>query len=460
MHLQLYFINRWEIYIGEGENFLIENNEVAIANFFQLVLVIAAILLLGGIIKKRPELRLWLMGEIILVISYIVIICYRLGYGEILQIYDAILKFSAISVAIIAVFLDYRKLYPRKAKFQSNKKEDLSFAIAFFPLSIFAGITIIACFCLYLAMRNYQKKRTPTYAFMAFFMGVVIFTAIIYSLRFIVESTESLQIWVVVGNITYATTLLAFSIVARVEIDIVQSREMKNNLITFAAHELKTPLIPIFGWADFMLSSAEKGLDLNKLMDLQDIKSIQRNAERLKMIVDRFLDVTMLESRRFHLERESISLLQMISEALKSVNNLAANKNILITQKVSEAILFVDAFRMQQVFTNLLSNGIKYSPPNTIIQITTQNSEKEFEIIFQDQGSGFTTEELQDALKPFSLAFLRKRGSQPIPGTGVGLSICEKVIEQHGGRIKIESPGQNQGTTVRIILPRLSCLKS
>lgn len=439
---------------------MVDNFDLVMAAFFQLYIVISAIIILAGAIKQRPELRLWLMGEIILVISYIIIILYRMGFGEIYQLYDAILKFSAMFIAIMAVFLDFRRLYPKQARFQGEKRADISFAIAFVPFSFFSGVTLFACICLYLAIMNYKIKRTPTYAFMAFFMGVVIFTTVLYSLRFLGESPEVLQIWVTIGNITMSTTLFAFSIMARVEIDIVQSREMRNNLITFAAHELKTPLIPIFGWADLMKSAADKGLDLNKVMDPEDINSILRNAERLKLIVEHFLDVSLLESGRFRLEREPVKLSNLIGEAIKSISSIAASKSIQISQSFSDVALRVDSFRMQQVFINLLSNAIKYSPSNTTIQIHTNEGANQFEVIVQDQGCGFSKEELQDALKPFSLAFLRKKGTQPIPGTGVGLYICKNIVERHGGRVLIESNGENQGTTVRIVFPRKSGIKT
>ncbi|OLS13260.1 MAG: integral membrane sensor signal transduction histidine kinase [Promethearchaeota archaeon CR_4] len=444
-----------------GKGFLIENYEIILANYVQIALVLVAILLLVGILKQRLEFRLWLLADIVLALSYVIVILYISGFGEVLQFIDAALKITAILIAIVAVLLDYHDLYPREVESSDKKKWNPTFAIAFVPLSIFSGITILSCICLFLAIRTYKVKRTPTSAFLALLMCEVIFTTIAYSSRFVGNvAGETYQIWVTTGNITMATTMLVFSMVARVEIDIIHSREMKINLITFASHELKTPLIPIFGWADLLMRSAEKGLDLNKVIDPLDMKGILRNAERLKMIVDQFLDIGMLESGKFQLNREEIGLLKLVTEATKAVSVIAEKKNIKIFQNLPEVVLEVDSFRMQQVLINILSNAIKYSPDTTTIQITGVIKKKEFDIIVQDQGMGFAKDELSEAMKPFSLSFLRKKETQAVPGTCVGLYISKNIVEQHGGRLILESLGQNKGTTVIIRLPRVTCVKS
>ncbi len=276
---------------------------------------------------------------------------------------------------------------------------------------------------------------------------------VFFLLDFLVPDLTGLQAWIAFGNIAMAAIICAFSVVVRVEENFEQSHQMRLNLITMAAHELKTPLIPIYGWADLMIRGLEKGQDLNSIFDREAAQAIFRNAERLQAIIDRFLDVNAIESGRIKLAKERTQLTPLISRAIQSVASLLETQGVSITSNLGDERVNVDPFRMEQVFINLLSNAIKFSPPGSKMVLGSAIIGKFVEVFIQDQGIGFDPEELPEALELFSPAYLRHHHDQVFHSSGVGLFLCKNLVEMHGGTLRIESPGKNLGTTVRVALP-------
>ncbi len=228
--------------------------------------------------------------------------------------------------------------------------------------------------------------------------------------------------------------------------------EMKSNLITFVSHELKTPLVPIIGWSDLLKKGVNEGLDLNKLIDKEGVEGIVRSSYRLSAIINNFLDLDRLERDSIRLEKDDFPLLTLLDNALKEIKDFAQIKRITIKNTCENVILHVDGFRIEQVFINILSNAVKYSPPNTTVEISSQTENMLFHVYFQDEGYGFTTEDLHDIWQPFTTVYLRKKDTLST-GTGIGLRLSKGIIEQHKGSIEISSPGPNQGSLVKITFP-------
>lgn len=271
----------------------------------------------------------------------------------------------------------------------------------------------------------------------------------------------SLKILEFSGKKTFITTIIEITDRKNAEAalqelyqETVKISEMKTHIITYASHELKTPLIPIIGWADLMLSAKRKGQDLNKAIDTEDLESILRNAKRLQRIIDDFLDVGRIQSDRLKLDYEIVKLKDITNSAVRSLAQIAGARQISINQEVEDITINVDSFRIEQVLVNLLSNAIKYSEPQKHVWIRSQSSETETVITVEDEGFGFSPEELEDALQPFSSSFIHGKGEQMFSGTGVGLYISKGIVEQHGGTLQITSAGKDKGTKVAIYLPR------
>ncbi len=235
----------------------------------------------------------------------------------------------------------------------------------------------------------------------------------------------------------------------------VKMSEMKTHIITYASHELKTPLIPISGWADFILKAKLNGKDLNKAIETEDLESILRNSKRLQRIIDEFLDVGRIQGGKLKLDYEPVKLKEITKSAIHSLEQQATSRQITIHLEVEDIILQIDGFRIEQVLINLLSNAIKYSPSNTNVWIRSQIHETTIAISVEDQGFGFSPKELEGAFQPFSPSFLEGKGEKMFTGTGVGLYICKGIVERHGGSLQIESPGKDKGSKVTIFLPRV-----
>ncbi len=232
----------------------------------------------------------------------------------------------------------------------------------------------------------------------------------------------------------------------------IKISEMKTNLLTFATHELKTPLVPIMGWCEIIEKKMKQGQSLDQIISLEDISSITRSANKLAKIIENFLDAGRIQSNRLELQKKEVLIANLMEKAIESVTPLAKTSNITIQNKIQNQLLFVDGFRIEEVFTNILSNAIKYSPPNSTVLITSERLKGLYVVSIKDQGDGFTPDQLQDVWKPFSTSYLAKSNS-PIPGTGIGLYLSKSIVELHDGKIEIHSAGRKMGSTIKITLP-------
>ncbi|HMF34135.1 MAG TPA: PAS domain S-box protein [Candidatus Lokiarchaeia archaeon] len=231
--------------------------------------------------------------------------------------------------------------------------------------------------------------------------------------------------------------------------------EMKTNLITYATHELKTPLVPIMGWSEFIKKALADGKKLDRLISKTEIESIFNSAVRLNKIIDNFLDVGRLESKRLELQKRQTKVLPLIENAMKNVAYQAKTANINIHNEIQDTEIYCDPFRIEQVFINILSNAIKYSPPETEVSCSSEIIGDEVAFYFRDQGHGFTLDELEHIWQPFSKSFPERYGPSPT-STGIGLYLSRGIVEMHGGAIEISSAGPDLGSTVKIILPMVN----
>ncbi len=234
--------------------------------------------------------------------------------------------------------------------------------------------------------------------------------------------------------------------------DALQLSQLKTNLLTYASHELKTPLIPILGWSEFIKKALEQGKPLPESVSKEAIDSIFHSAERLLQLINGFLDLGRIEKKSLDLQKQPTKLSSLVKSAIASVGYQALSAHITIHEVLQDCMVSVDSLRLEQVFINILSNALKYSPHDTDIWVKSSCSDKKVHIAITDQGYGFTRDELKNIWHLFSNVANFKT-NETISGTGIGLYLSKSIIELHGGTIEIVSPGQNQGSTVLITLP-------
>jgi len=224
--------------------------------------------------------------------------------------------------------------------------------------------------------------------------------------------------------------------------------KLKSLFLTITSHELKTPITPIIIQTQMLLEES-----LGKLSDKQkdSTKIILRNIERLNQLIGDILEVSKIQSKELKLAPKETQMANCIKETLESMEPVASQKKIRLTTKI--AMLPKSTFdpgRISQVLSNLINNAIKFTPEKGKITIEAAKHKEGIMVKVKDTGTGIAEKNLNKIFEPFfqaQPAYTRKH-----IGTGLGLSICKGIIEQHGGKIWVESK-LGEGSTFYFTLP-------
>jgi signal transduction histidine kinase len=220
---------------------------------------------------------------------------------------------------------------------------------------------------------------------------------------------------------------------------------MQKEFINVAAHELRTPIMPILGDAQF-IERQFNSKDLRVQIERDQITSLIRNAKRLDRLASDILDVTKIESKSLKLQKERFNIKDVICGILADVKRYDSDgaifPEILYTPK--DVFVEADKGRLTQVINNLLSNAIKFTE-NGLIKIEISESDTEVIVSVRDAGSGIDPEVFPKLFSKFVTKSDR--------GTGLGLFISKSIIESHGGRIWAENNQYGPGATFYFSLP-------
>jgi len=229
----------------------------------------------------------------------------------------------------------------------------------------------------------------------------------------------------------------------RVNLELKEADETRMKFIGMASHELKTPLTAIKANIDFILS----GKGGNVPDDLRShLLTIQRNTNRIQATMDHMLDLTRIKSGRLLIDKEPILLSEVVGGYIHEVKPV--DKNLTIQVDIPEDLLvYADRNRLHDIFINLLSNAFKFTPEGEKVSIIASQKGDDIFHEIRDTGIGIPEDKLQKIFEEFYQVEGNKHG-----GTGLGLSIAKRVIEEHGGRIWVESqPGK--GSVFYFTLP-------
>jgi len=233
------------------------------------------------------------------------------------------------------------------------------------------------------------------------------------------------------------------------EAKLASERErLYGTLLSSISHDLRTPLASILGSATTLLEP-DTEYDEKTRTDL--LNTIREEAERLNRFVGNILDSTKLESGALKLNREWVELNDILGSALSRLTQALAPHDVKIDLAPGLPLLRLDFVLVEQVFINLLDNAAKYSPPESPIRIRARRRDDRVEVEIEDEGIGIPENDLK---KIFDKFYRVERGDRQMAGSGLGLSICRGIIEEHGGRIDAVSPASNgKGTIFTIVLP-------
>lgn len=243
------------------------------------------------------------------------------------------------------------------------------------------------------------------------------------------------------------TKLLAQEQAARTEAE--QANQIKDEFLAVLSHELRTPMNPILGWSKLLLS---KKLDSAKSQEA--VMTIERNAKLQMQLIDDLLDVSRILSGKLSLNAQPVDLSNSIAAALETLRLAAEAKALHIQMPLLSTPVWVtgDDVRLQQVVWNLLSNAIKFTPIGGQVEVHLTQTETHAQVQVRDTGKGIHPDFLPHVFDHFRQedgATTRKFG-----GLGLGLAIVRRIVELHGGTVRAESPGDSQGATFTVQIPR------
>ena len=225
----------------------------------------------------------------------------------------------------------------------------------------------------------------------------------------------------------------------------------KNKFLGMAAHDLRNPLASIRGLTEFLREGSVGPLNPEQ-KDL--IETIHGASQSMLVLVNELLDVAAIEAGELQLHLEAEDLATLIGKSVALMNMEAAKKNtcVAFAPTISAPKLVIDGAKMRQVVDNLLSNGIKYSPPGSTITVTLSADSAHGTCAFavQDQGPGIPEGERDRLFKDFSRLSVKPTGGEK--STGLGLAICRKIVEAHRGTITAENLPTG-GCEFRVVLP-------
>ncbi len=225
--------------------------------------------------------------------------------------------------------------------------------------------------------------------------------------------------------------------ITRKNAQLVELNKEKNQLLGMAAHDLRNPLSIVNTASAFLLDGASQRLPEAKRAEF--LRRINSGSKFMLRLIDDLLDVTKIEAGKLDLELRDGDLCALIEKNLAINRMLADNKNIRLDFEPESDLppLRFDRDKVEQVLNNLVSNALKFSAPGTAVTVLASRAAGNVVVSVRDQGEGIPTKELDELFKPFGRT--SARGTAGEKSTGLGLAICRRIIEGHGGRIWAES---------------------
>lgn len=234
---------------------------------------------------------------------------------------------------------------------------------------------------------------------------------------------------------------------ARKEAEI--ANRLRDEFMASVSHELRTPLNSILGWARLMKDAA-----LDSVQSAKAVNTIIKNSETQNRLIEDLLDVARIVSGKLELELAPIDPTEPVIHSIDSLRPSAGSKDVsidlLIDDKARNVIIRGDDSRLRQIFSNLLTNAIKFSPRNASIDVDVTRNGEFVDISVADNGIGINRDFLPMVFERFrqDTSAARKMG-----GLGLGLAIVRNLVELHGGSVSVESEGENRGSTFTVKLP-------
>ncbi|MBM7554992.1 two-component system histidine kinase PnpS [Thalassobacillus pellis] len=224
--------------------------------------------------------------------------------------------------------------------------------------------------------------------------------------------------------------------------------QTRKDFVANVSHELKTPITSIRGFSETLLDGAMKDQELLE----QFLTIILKESGRLQSLIKDLLELSKIEKTDFQLTVSAIDISHLLQELMPIIRQNAAEKEITVDMEtVGPVMIDGDAGRLKQVFMNLLTNAVNYTPSNGNVDVKVTEGEEDIRVSIADTGYGIPEEDIPRIFERFYR--VDKARSRNTGGTGLGLAIVKHIIEAHSGTIEVES-NVGEGTIFHVILKK------
>jgi PAS domain S-box-containing protein len=229
------------------------------------------------------------------------------------------------------------------------------------------------------------------------------------------------------------------------------ANRLKDEFLATLSHELRTPLNAIMGWVSILRQEA---IDADRRDHALEI--IERNARSQQQLINDILDVSKIIRGQLRLELQPVNVIEALCAAVESVRPTAEAKQQHLRASLPEEPVLVagDRERLQQIFWNLLTNAVKYTPREGEIAVTVATDGGEVDVTVRDTGVGMAADVLPHVFERFRQG--DSGSTREYGGLGLGLAIVRHLVEMHGGTVRAHSAGPGQGAAFTVTLPTFS----
>ncbi len=238
------------------------------------------------------------------------------------------------------------------------------------------------------------------------------------------------------------TVLVHRDITKEFEVD-----QMKSEFVSTVSHELRTPLASVLGFTELLLHK-----ELKPERQKKYLTTIYQEAKRLTALINDFLDVQRMEAGKQSYEKKYEDIIPIIKGVIETNQVNSKEHSIKLINNASETIILCDKDKISQVFNNLISNAIKYSPDGGDVILTVFEEDEYLKVDIRDQGLGIPTDAIPNLFQKFYR--IDNSDRRKIGGTGLGLAIVKEIVEAHEGYVGVRS-SLKEGSTFTITFPQI-----
>lgn len=260
---------------------------------------------------------------------------------------------------------------------------------------------------------------------------------------------KPLFVWMLLVGVSILLLFLGFYLLINIVMTQKKLSVIKNDFINNMTHELKTPIATISAAGEMLL---KENIIENKEKTSKYLRIIVAENQRLKRLVERVLQIAIIDKSALKLKKSAMDIHQIIHQSVESLQPLLMSKNgnCTISLKAKNPNLNCDETHIRNILSNLIENAIKYSE-NPKIELSTESVEKGLNIYIRDNGKGIAK---NDQHRIFEKFFRVQTGDvHDVKGFGLGLYYVKKILEEHGGSIRVKSE-INHGSTFIVFLPQ------